>query len=91
MAGLPTDAQGHAILCGPWALRGWSNVERALVNLATTQVYPIDEGQFFVLGACDGSVDFRSAAYLGDHMRYLRSLCAAGIVRRCEPREIFGE
>jgi radical SAM protein with 4Fe4S-binding SPASM domain len=81
------EAPLYARLNDPWMLRGWSDGERALVNLRDGDSRDLPPSWFHVASSCDGSSDFTSPAFTPRHRAMLAKFVEWGIARECPPGE----
>lgn len=65
-----------------WFLRGWSDVEWALVN-NEGEFYKLGENGFYVASACNGNIDFNSNVFSSLHQSILNRLLEYGIAEEC--------
>ncbi|MBO4697701.1 MAG: radical SAM protein [Lachnospiraceae bacterium] len=77
----------YAVLNDDWVLRGWSNLECALVNWHTNEMEYLPPDERHVLKSCDGRHDFHSALFLPVHHVLLEKYTERGIVRQCREGE----
>lgn len=69
-----------ATLTNSYALRGWSSLPKALVNVETGALFPLPDAVDYVMNSCDGKTDFDSLLFLPRHLGILEALEQQGMV-----------
>lgn len=73
----------YARLKNDWALRGWLNRQRAIVNVSSGAQLQLTTKGFYVARSCDGNNNFNSLSFLPEHKAILRILIEKKIAEPC--------
>jgi radical SAM protein with 4Fe4S-binding SPASM domain len=76
-------ARRYARLTKNVNLRGWTDVQSALVDWTTADVFEMSQRAAYVAEACDGQTDFESVAFLPEHRSVLGALIKQGLAEAC--------
>lgn len=74
----------YARLKSNWALRGWNNQQRAVVNVSSGAQRLLTTKEFYVARSCDGNNNFDSLSYLPEHKAILKVLLENNIAELCK-------